>query len=161
NLLSGSTSAEANPQAGYTRHPVAYTTADGVTTWSNHLGFFGGLRRLTQTLPANLDEDVYQVRRVPVDASSADLGRDLVIWDCPDMTTWAAVGYIQRLFEVAALADVIVYVASDERYNDAIPTKFLELLLQTNKPVVAVLTKMRSTDADAMVAHFRKEVLNR
>jgi hypothetical protein len=76
------------------------------------------------------------------------------------MTTWAAGGYIPRLLEAAALADVIVYVSSDERYNDEVPTQFLNLLAQTGKPVVVCLMKMREADAPALVAHFEKEVVS-
>src|SRR6266567_2685211 len=87
------------------------------------------------------------------------------------MTTWAAQGltgpagiiqapgYLTRLLEVAALADVIVYVASDERYNDEVPTQFLRVLLQANKYVICVLTKMRDADAQPLVQHFRQEVV--
>ncbi len=159
NMLSGSTEAEANPQAGYTRHPIAYTSATGPINWAAHLGFLGPLTRLTQPSPSSLDEDVYQVRRVPADPSSFDLLREFVVWDCPDMTTWAAESYIPRLIEAAGLADVIVYVASDERYNDETPTQFLKLLLEAGKPVVCCLLKMRESDAPALVAHFQKEVL--
>src|SRR5205807_1653167 len=87
--------------------------------------------------------------------------KEFVVWDCPDMTTWSAAGYVARLLEVAGLADVAVYVASDERYNDEVPTQFLNLLLQTGKPVVCVLMKMREADAPALVAHFQQEVLGR
>src|SRR5262249_54943696 len=127
--------------------------------WSGHLGFLGPLARLTQPSPSSLDEDVYQVRRVPPDPTSLDLLKDFVVWDCPDMTTWAAGGYIPRLLEACALADVIVYVASAERYNDEVPTQFLNLLLQTGKPVVVCLLKMREADAPALVGHFEKEVV--
>ena len=126
NLLSGAQAAEANPQAGFTRHPIAYTSATGALSWAGHLGFLGPLQRLTNPAPSSLDEDVYQVRRVPADPTTYDLLKDFVVWDCPDMTTWAAVGYIPRLLEAAALADVIVFVASDERYNDEVPTQFLQ-----------------------------------
>src|SRR5262249_11352502 len=61
--------------------------------------------------------------------------------------------------ETAAWADVIVYVASDERYNDEVPTQFLKLLLQAGKPVVVSLMKMHEADIPALVAHFRKDVL--
>jgi hypothetical protein len=161
NLLSGATAAEANPQAGFTRHPVAYTSGNGTLSWSGHLGFLGPLQRLTQPGPANLDADVYQVRQVPADVNGPALLKDFVIWDCPDMTTWAARGYVPRLLEVSGLADIIVYVASDERYNDEVPTQFLRLLLQTGKPVIACLMKMREADAPALVEHFQKEVLGR
>ncbi len=138
NLLSGAQAAEANPQAGFTRHPIAYTSAAGALSWAGHLGFLGPLQRLTQPTPSSFDEDVYQVRRVPADPTTYDLLKDFVVWDCPDMTTWAAAGYIPRLLEAAALADVVVFVASDERYNDEVPTRFLRLILEAGKPVVVV-----------------------
>jgi hypothetical protein len=70
-------------------------------------------------------------------------------------------GYLLRLLETASLADVLVYVASDERYNDEVPTEFLRLLLQTGKPVVVCLMKMREADAPALVDHFQKEVVRK
>jgi GTP-binding protein EngB required for normal cell division len=161
NMLCGAAAAEANPQAGFTRHPIAYTSANGPAGWANYLGFLGPLQRLAQPSPANLDADVYQVRRVPADPAGFNLLQHFVVWDCPDMTTWAAGGYLFRLVEAAALADVIVYVASDERYNDEVPTQFLSLLVQTGKPVVVCLTKMREADAAALTAHFQREVLGK
>ena len=160
NLLSGAPAAEANPQAGFTRHPIAYTNTNGPLNWAGYLGFLGPLQRLSQPGPSSLDEDVYQVRRVPPDPASYDLLKDFVVWDCPDMTTWAATGYITRLLEASALADVIVYAASDERYNDEVPTQFLRLLLTTGKPVVVCLLKMREEDAPAFVEHFKREVVS-
>ncbi|HEY7327154.1 MAG TPA: GTPase domain-containing protein [Gemmataceae bacterium] len=159
NLLSGATAAESNPQAGFTRHPIAYTSTNGPLNWTGHAGFLGPLQPLTQPSPSSLDEDVYQVRRIPADPSSSDLLKDFIVWDCPDMTTWAASDYLSRLMEAAALADILVYVASDERYNDEVPTQFLHLLVQTGKPVVVVLVKMKEADAPALIAHFQKEVI--
>jgi hypothetical protein len=161
NLLCGAQAAEANPQAGFTRHPIVYTSANGVLSWPAHLGFLGPLRRLPQPSPANLDADVYQVRRVAVEPGTFTLLQNFVVWDCPDMTTWAATNYVPRLMEISGLADVIVYVASDERYNDEVPTQFLQMLVQAGKPVVVCLMKMREDDAPALVAHFQQEVLGR
>jgi hypothetical protein len=161
NLLSGTTAAESNPQAGFTRHPIAYTSSSSPSAWTGHFGFLGTLRRLTEPAPSSLDQDVYQVRRVPSDPTSFDLLKDYVVWDCPDMTTWAAAGYVPRLIETAALADVLVYVASDERYNDEMPTQFLHMVLQSGKPAVVCLMKMREGDAPALVAHFQKEVVSK
>lgn len=158
NFLCGASVAEANPQAGFTRHPVAYIKGDAGFGLPSTLGFLGPLHRLTQPAASNLDEDVYQVRRVSA-SEGFTLLNDFIVWDCPDMTTWAATGYVPRLLEVCALADVIVYVASDERYNDEVPTQFLQLLLQAGKQVVVVLTKMREVDAPALLEHFRTAVL--
>jgi hypothetical protein len=161
NFLSGAGAAEANPQAGFTRHPIAYTNVNGPLRWPDHLGFLGPLQRLSQPSPSNLDEDVYQVRNITPDPAGASLLKNFVVWDCPDMTTWAAAGYVPRLLEIAGLADVLVYVASDERYNDEVPTEFLHLLLRTGKPVVVCLMKMKETEASALIAHFQQEVLGR
>jgi len=159
NFLCGAVVAEANPQAGYTRHPTAFLPAGGAALPST-VGFLGPMRRVSEEKPADLDEDVYQVRRLQPGAGADPLA-EFVVWDCPDMTTWASTGYVARLMEVAALADVVVYVASDERYNDEVPTQFLHLAVKAGKAVVCVLTKMREADAPALVEHFRQEVLGR
>src|SRR5439155_24177771 len=127
--------------------------------WPTHLGFLGALERLSRPSPANLDADVYQVRRVAPESGTLTLLDNFVVWDCPDMTTWAAGGYVSRLLEIAGLADVVVYVASDERYNDEAPTQFLHLLLQAGKPAICCLMKMREENAPAILAHFQQEVL--
>src|ERR1700692_4582473 len=43
NMLSGAQAAEANPQAGFTRHPIAYTNTNGPVNWAGFLGFLGPL----------------------------------------------------------------------------------------------------------------------
>jgi hypothetical protein len=161
NFLTGASLAETNPQAGFTRHPIAYTGTNGAVSWPSHLGFLGPLQRLTRPSPSNLDADVYQVRRVPADPTTFNLLQNYVVWDCPDMTTWAAAGYVPRLLEIAGLADVVVYVASDERYNDEVPTQFLKALLRAGKAVLVCLVKMKEQDAPAFVQHFRAEVLEK
>ncbi len=161
NFLTGAVVAEANPQAGFTRHPIAYTTGHGPLAGAQFVGFLGPLQRLFEAQPSSLDEDVYQVRRVEPSLNGDSLLADFVIWDCPDMTTWHATGYISRLIEVMALADLVVYVASDERYNDEVPTQFLQLILQAGKPVLACILKMREEQSQAIIDHFRKEVVAR
>lgn len=163
NFLLGTAVAEANPQAGYTRHPTAFVPMAVCVSWPSYLGFLGPLQRASQAQPANLDEDVYQVKQVLTAASGpgSDPLADFVVWDCPDMTTWAAAGYVSRLMEVVGLADVVVYVASDERYNDEVPTQFLHHVIRAGKAVVVCLTKARAAEADALAGHFRQEVLGR
>jgi hypothetical protein len=156
NWLIGDMAAESNPQAGYTRHPIAYGKTDAA--WPATLGFLGPLKRLDRQESARLDEDVYQVRRLNGDAAEQELLQTYVIWDCPDVTTWAASHYVPRVLEIAGLADVVVYVASDERYNDEVPTEYLKLFLEAGKTVVAVLVKMREPDVPRFLEHFQKEV---
>jgi hypothetical protein len=161
NFLAGSVVAEANPQAGYTRHPTAFLPSTAAFEWPTYIGFMGPLHRASGEKPANVDEDVYQVKRLPAEKDKDSPLADFVIWDCPDMTTWGSISYVSRLLEVAALADVIVYVASDERYNDEVPTQFLHLLIRAGKAVVVVLTKVREADAATLAEHFKQEILGR
>lgn len=160
NFLTGFDVAEANPQAGFTRHPVAYVPDDAAVTWAAYPGFLGPLRRQTEDAPSDRDDDIWQLRRMATEGKANPLG-EVVIWDCPDMTTWVAGQYVYRLIEASGLADLIVYVASDERYNDEVPTQFLHMLVRTGKPVMVCLTKMRESQADPLVEHFRREVLGR
>jgi energy-coupling factor transporter ATP-binding protein EcfA2 len=67
NLLMGAMQAESNPQAGYTRHPIAFIKSDAAFTWPSSLGFLGPLKKLPNQEPARLDEDVYQIRRIHAD----------------------------------------------------------------------------------------------
>jgi GTPase SAR1 family protein len=157
NWLIGDMVAESNPQAGFTRHPIAYGKSD--LTWPSTFGFLGPLKRLDRHESARLDEDVYQVRRLGADRPEQELLQSFVIWDCPDVTTWAASHYVPRVVEIAGLADVVVYVASDERYNDEVPTEYLRLFLEAGKLVVAVLVKMREADVPRFLEHFQREVV--
>jgi GTP-binding protein EngB required for normal cell division len=166
NFLAGGIVAEANPQAGYTRHPTAFLPSSAAFPWPSFIGFLGPLQRLSTDKPANADEDVYQVKRIipvttPTPTENTNPLADFVIWDCPDMTTWASTGYVNRLLEVTALADVVIYVASDERYNDEVPNQFLHLIVKAGKAVIVVLTKMREADVPTLTEHFRQEILGR
>ena len=101
NMLCGAVLAESNPQAGFTRHPVAYVHSNGAIAWPSSLGFLGTLQRLNKAEPSSLDADVYQVRRVSQEAGEFGVLEKFLVWDCPDMTTWQATGYVPRLLEVA------------------------------------------------------------
>ena len=161
NIVSGASVAEANAQAGYTRHPTAiYRPEDGETLadWPEKLG---PLQRLDRVERGNLDEDRYDVSAVTGDVVDPTFLTHHVVWDCPDLTAKDARYYEGRVIEIAALADVCIYVASDERYNDELPTNFLQALLEAGKPTIVTLTKMSPYDADELVEHFRQQVLAR
>lgn len=162
NFLIGRSAAETNPQAGFTRHAVAYVAVGSPYVDQLHDGILGPLKPIPGPCPSDRDEDVFQVRQVALatDTDGEPL-RQAVIWDCPDMTTWKANRYQTRLVETIGLADLILYVASDERYNDAWPTQYLQYILQTGKPVIACLTKMQPSQVEPMLKHFREQVIAR
>lgn len=161
NFLIGRAIAEANPQAGFTRHPVAYVAAGSEFSTQLQQGILGPLVSIPGPVSSDRDEDVYQVRLVGQVTAENEPLQMAVVWDCPDMTTWKANQYQTRLVETIGLADLVIYVASDERYNDAWPTQYLQYMLQAGKPVIACLTKMQPEQAEPLLKHFREHVIAR
>lgn len=160
NILVGAEVAEANAQAGYTKHPVSYYRSDREDIdelWPERLGT---LSRFDGHEPANVDRDHFGYRRLSDDIPDPGFFRRHVVWDCPDLTAKDAGHYQSRVIEVAALADACIYVASDERYNDELPTNFLQAMLDAGKYVVVALTKVAPYDVDELVKLFGEQVLS-
>lgn len=160
NILVGASVAEVNPQAGFTRHPTAFLRSDAADheLWPDHLG---GLLRENHLNPGNVDRDIFCWRRLKSEPIDPGFLRRHVVWDCPDLTTKDAVAYQTRVIEIAGLAEVVVYVASDERYNDELPTSFLQGLLEAGKWVIVVLTKVDADEAEELEQLFHRQVASR
>lgn len=161
NILLGSEVAEVNAQAGYTRHPIAYFTSDETrpaVLWPEHLG---PLSRSDAQAPANVDEDRFAWKQLTPPLSDPGFLRRHVVWDGPDLTAKDSTHYQKRVIEIAALAELTVYVASDERYNDELPTNFLQAMLSAGKWVVVVLTKVAEHDSEQFIQLFRDQVVSR
>jgi hypothetical protein len=158
NVIAGAAVAEVNAQAGFTRHPVAvYIETASVASWPASIG---PLHRSSGNESSSLDEDRYTTRPI-VDGVDPDFLRSHIIWDCPDLTSKDASYYEGRVIEIASLADVCIYVASDERYNDELPTNFLQAVVEAGKPTICVLTKMSPYDVDEFERMFREQVVHR
>jgi hypothetical protein len=160
NFLVGAEVADRNPQAGYTRHPIGYTASARRFDKQLRNGRLGPLAVLTRPTAPNLDEDVFQIRDLSSAAADQNFLRNIVVWDCPDITTDLSRHYIHRVIEPVSLADLIVYAASDERYNDLIPSRFLALLLQAGKPTICCLTKLAPEDIPTITTAFRNQVIS-
>lgn len=161
NMLIGSGECDVNAQAGYTRRPTLYFQGDDATADPKLPIALGLLAREDGFRRGDGDADTYGWRRLGGDAPDVDFLSRHAVWDCPDLTTKDARHYQPRMVEIAGLADVAVYVASDERYNDERPTNFLQGLLDAGITVVVVMTKMDSSDASSFVRLFRDSVLSR
>lgn len=161
NILAGTAVAEVNAQAGYTRHPIAYFREERGPIDELLPRRLGRLARSDSADPGNMDEDIYGWRRLEGDLADTDFLRSHVVWDCPDLTTKDAVHYQSRVIEIAGLAHIGLYVASDERYNDELPTNFLQALLDAGKSIVVALTKVSPTDAAELTRLFQDQVLSR
>lgn len=161
NILVGAGVTEVNPQAGYTRHPIAIHKTDSIAPSEMLPDRLGPLERDDACGLPNVDRDVFGYKALTQDGLEHDFLRRYVVWDCPDLTTKDASYYQSRVTEIAALAEVGVYVASDERYNDELPTNFLQAMLDAGKWIVVALTKAMPEDAETFVRLFREQVMSR
>ncbi|QDU63859.1 hypothetical protein Pan216_47400 [Planctomycetes bacterium Pan216] len=160
NILAGDDVAEVNAQAGFTKHPIALYGGDFGSpdeAWPTHLGL---LERYDGTESSSTNKDHFGYRRVPGDPVASTFLHQWVAWDCPDLTAKDSDRYQPRLVEIAALTDVAIYVASDERYNDELPTRFLQMLLDAGKPVVVALTKSAPMDVEELTRLFQQQVVS-
>ena len=121
----------------------------------------GRLERCDSRAAANIDQDLYGWQRIEGEPSDPGFLRRHVVWDCPDLTTKDAEHYQSRVVEIAGLAEIGVYVASDERYNDELPTNFLQAMLDAGKWIIVALTKVAVSDAEELEKLFRDQVVSR
>lgn len=81
-----------------------------------------------------------------------------VVWDTPDFDTLAAGVYRRGVLEVAALADVHVFVLSKEKYSDLSVWRLLRLLRPLSRPLVICLNKLPPEAVETVTASLRERV---
>ncbi len=78
----------------------------------------------------------------------------IAVWDSPDFDSISAKNYSEAVLKVAALADVIIYVVSKDKYADRSVWNMVDLLRALNKPSIFVVNKLdesaRTTVLDAL-----------
>lgn len=146
NLIVDAPAAEVSPLAGFTVHPQGFWigVADEDERWTAVL--FPGWQRCAAEQLSREELESYALTRLD-EARPPPAGLPpCVIWDTPDFDTLAAHSYRRGVLEVAALADVHVFVLSKEKYSDLSVWQLLRLLQPLNRPLVICLNKL-SPDA--------------
>lgn len=81
-----------------------------------------------------------------------------VVWDTPDFDSLASHAYRRGVLEVAALADVHVFVLSKEKYSDLSVWRMLRLLQPLGCPLVICLNKLTPDAAETVTASLRQRL---
>jgi len=143
NILLQQPLAESSAEAGFTVHcqgfHVVQSLKDRYTTgetWAT--AYFGELQQSPQR---NLDRQVLGEYSLQETQSADSPFSDSVIWDTPDFDSIRSFDYRAPLIKAVALADVVVFVVSKEKYADKTVWVMLELLAALNVPVVIVMNK--------------------
>lgn len=155
NLVLGRTAAEVSPLAGFTVHPQGFAVGGAETgAWSAEL-FPGWTRRRSQELTRD-DFAAWSMEPVAAEVAGGPGLPVGVIWDTPDFDSLAAEDYAGGVLEVAAFADLHLFVLSKEKYSDLAVWELLRLVQTLDRPLVLCVNK-QTADAEATVQGALRE----
>ncbi len=137
NHLAGEVASASSPLAAGTKHPVCLVPP-GLREPSGLQGLFEGFtleawRSADQAL-AESDENLLFWR------SGEAVPPRLLLLDCPDVDSDAAVNW-QRARSIRQVADVLIAVLTQQKYNDAAVKQFFREAVEADKPIVVVFNQ--------------------
>ena len=159
NVLLDTKAASASPLAGFTVHSQGY--ADQIDTVD--IAYVGSLMAPLQRTGAteldssNLASYVFE----KVTAGSASLVAKTAVWDTPDFDSISASGYEHSVIKTLALADIVVLVASKDKYGDKRVWDMLELINALKKPLLVFINKTDDKDEMTVTQAFSTRYMAR
>lgn len=166
NLLLNSDHAGVSALAGYTVHAQGFST--GATTDNVALDqvleqMFPGYERVQQPqLDAgnyrqySLSDHGHTDSQEGGQQSFNPSNQPMVVWDSPDFDSIESRGYRTAVLRVAALADVLIFVMSKDKYADRSVWDMMGLLAPLCKPTLHVINKLNPEDLQTVSDSFRQ-----
>lgn len=155
NILAGEEVASTSPHGGHTQHAQAFfypLAPDGERRLFGDNPY--AFQRFHAAPVATLDRtrlDQYGEGRL----SAGILPEHLVLWDMPDCDSTESRQYMSAVVEVVALADVVVYVTSVEKYAVSHMVEWIFLLHEAGIPFLECLNKTRQRDQAEVIRSQR------
>lgn len=161
NLLSGHNNAGVSALAGYTVHAQGFTSLESAS--ESNLDkvlerMFPGYSEVQQDDLAAHDYSQYSLN-TQLDQSASILAaieQPVVLWDSPDFDSIESGGYRTAVLQVAALADVIVFVLSKDKYADRSVWDMMALLEPLQKPTLYIINKLNQEDLETVSDSFNR-----
>lgn len=159
NLLLQQSLAESSAKAGFTVHCQGFHLVDvlqdryaGSEHWASE--YFGDI----QLTPQNqLDKQVLSEYSLVETKSVKPSLKDTVVWDTPDFDSISSFNYRAPLVKAIALADLVVFVVSKEKYADRTVWFMFELLASMGVPFVVVMNKTPENVRTELKASLEKK----
>lgn len=155
NILAGEEAASTSPQGGHTQHAQAFFSPlvqkEGSRLFGNNPYVF---HRFHSAPIAALDRaqfNQYGEGRLTLGV----LPEHVVLWDMPDSDSTESRKYMPAVVEVVALADVIVYVTSVEKYAVSHMVEWIFLLHEAGIAFLECLNKTRQRDQAEVIRSQR------
>lgn len=139
NLLSNSQLAGVSPLAGYTVHPQGFANGVQLNECSDIEQYFGRFQRIDQ---AELTKERIECYALSENIPVSNLIPPCVLWDTPDFDSIDASGYSEGVIKTIALADVVIFVVSKEKYADQSVWDVMATLEAINQPIIICINKL-------------------
>lgn len=141
NLLLEQELAQASAVAGFTVHCQGYSTSadSSGTAWADL--YFTDLGARAQSSLDRQVLDEYSLTALSDGKESDDRFKHSVFWDTPDFDSVDSYGYRIPVLKAIALADLIVFVVSRDKYADKTVWDMLGYLAELDKPLLMVMNK--------------------
>ena len=81
----------------------------------------------------------------------------MTVWDTPDFDSVDSLHYSVSVLRAIALADLVVFVVSKEKYADKSVWNLLRLLRDLNVPVIPVMNKTSTPVRQQLAESFRSK----
>ena len=159
NALTGISHAGVSALAGFTVHAQGFGVINPGQTDALQAMLNIVFNDFSQTPVTDLDPENYQ--QFSVTCSEAEQKQNLpssIIWDSPDFDSIESRGYRSAVLRVAALADVLVFALSKDKYADRSVWDMMQLLQPLQKPSVIVVNKLSNEDRDTVLSALSKRV---
>jgi hypothetical protein len=150
NILAAASIAATSPEGGHTRQAHAFsTTAPPLFSWNPYA--FNRFTPMAAEVAADQSGperfDCYTIRQIQADVLPANI----VLWDAPDCDAVGSTRYLSAVVEAAAVADLLVYVTSVEKYAVADLVEWLFHLSDAGIPIIECLNKTPKKDRLAVM----------
>jgi GTPase SAR1 family protein len=146
-----------NALAGYTRHAQGFTTA-ALSEAANQCieQYFSGWEKSPQ---ADLTGQLLEAYSLELVTSRTQLsGQPLVIWDSPDFDSVSSRSYRNVVLKQLAMADMVLFVVSKEKYADQTVWNTLKLIQPLQLPLLLCINKIPPGSADELTTALRQRL---
>jgi GTPase SAR1 family protein len=139
NALLNSSVASVSPLAGYTMHPQGFCDGVNLAACSGLQWYFG---RFQQMLQSQLPKDRHDCYSLTENTTDSAFLPKAVLWDTPDFDSIDSASYREGVIRTVALADVVILVASKEKYADQSVWDIMADIEAMQQPTIICLNKL-------------------
>jgi hypothetical protein len=153
NVIAGQECARVHHTAGFTRHAQAFIPAgaDPDDIFGTNPYPFSRFLRTTLSSLSNDRLTEYCVESLPTQPAVGQA----VLWDAPDCDAVGSRNYLPGMVEALAIADVLVYVTSSQKYAIRHVLEWVAELRESGKPVIGLLNMTPKAHQSDLIESMR------